>query len=192
MRRLAFAAAAAALVAGCASTSRVTLLPDEGVATAGAVAAFDPKTDAEVGELTAPNTQAVVGGRSFRPVATRPDAYAGLLSVMPYPPRVYVLYFTEGTTDLTAESKPILEALRKAVSPGAEVQIVGHTDTVGSSQDNDELSRDRAVEIRAALVRQGLPLENARVTGRGEREPRVPTADNVSEPANRRVEVILR
>jgi hypothetical protein len=28
--------------------------------------------------------------------------------------------------------------------------------------------------------------------GRGERELRVPTEDNVSEPGNRRVEVILR
>jgi outer membrane protein OmpA-like peptidoglycan-associated protein len=35
-------------------------------------------------------------------------------------------------------------------------------------------------------------VENARVTGRGERELRVHTADGVDEPANRRVEVILR
>lgn len=191
MRRLAFAAVAA-LLAGCASTARVTLLPDEGVSTSGSVAAFDPKTDAEIGALKAPNTQAVVGGRTFREAPAKQDAYADLLSVMPYPPRVYVLYFTEGTTDLTEESKPILEALRKVVTASSEVQITGHTDTVGTSDSNDRLSRDRAVEIRAALVRQGLPVENARVVGRGEREPRVPTADGVSEPANRRVEIILR
>lgn len=191
MRPLALAALTV-LLAGCASTARVTLLPDEGVPTAGAVAAFDPESNDEVGDLTAPNTQAVVGGRTFKPGPAPANAYADLLSVMPYPPRVYVLYFTQGTTDLTEESKPILEALRQAVTSGSEVQIVGHTDTVGSSESNDALSRERAVEIRAALVRQGLPLENARVTGRGEREPRVPTADNVDEPANRRVEVILR
>jgi outer membrane protein OmpA-like peptidoglycan-associated protein len=187
------ALAAAALLAGCASTARVTLLPDEGVSTAGAVAVFDPETDAEIGDLTTPNSQALAGGAEFRPQPPpSADAYAGLLSAMPYPPRVYVLYFKEGTTDLTDESIPVLDALRKAVTPGSEVQIVGHTDTVGSSQSNDQLSRDRAVEIRAALVREGLPVENARATGRGERELRAPTADNVREPANRRVEVILR
>lgn len=191
MRPLAFVAAAA-LLTGCASTARVTLLTDEGVATAGAVAAFDPESGSEVGDLTQPNTQATVGGATFKTRAVPADAYAGLLSVMPYPPRVYMLYFKEGTADLTDESMPILEALRKAVTASSDVQIVGHTDTVGTSESNDALSRDRALEIRAALVREGLPIENARVTGRGERELRVPTADNVREPANRRVEVILR
>ena len=102
------------------------------------------------------------------------------------------MYFFEGTTDLTPESAPILEALRAVVTESSEVQITGHTDAVGSFQDNDSLSHERAVEIRAALVKKGLPVANAKVTGRGERELRVKTADGVREPANRRVEVILR
>ena len=74
----------------------------------------------------------------------------------------------------------------------SEVQITGHTDTVGSDDSNDRLSYERAVEIRAELVKQGLPVAAAKVTGRGERELLVQTADGVSEQANRRVEVILR
>lgn len=181
--------AAASLLGGCAS-SKVSLYADAEGPT-GAVAVFDPATDSEVGALTEANTWAAVGGKSLKPQRIK-TPHTDLMARMPPPPRAYVLYFQEGKTDLTAESEPVLSALRLAVTPAADVQIVGHTDTMGSSADNDALSRDRATEIRAALVRQGLPVENAKVTGRGERELRIPTGDGVSEPGNRRVEVILR
>ncbi|RAK67500.1 OmpA family protein [Phenylobacterium kunshanense] len=190
MRVLAFAAAAG-LLSGCA-TSTVTLLNDEAGGPTGAVAVYDQDTGAEQGQLTAANTMARVGGKTVTVRPARGDRYADLMSRMPYPPRAYVLYFYEGTVQITEESKPVLEALRRAVTAETDVQIIGHTDTVGETEFNDKLSYDRAVEVRAALVKDGLPVENSRVVGRGERELRVPTADNVSESGNRRVEVILR
>jgi outer membrane protein OmpA-like peptidoglycan-associated protein len=72
------------------------------------------------------------------------------------------------------------------------VQITGHTDTVGSTADNDVLSLKRAGEIREALAVQGLNLTITRAVGRGERELLVPTPDNTAEPRNRRVEIIVR
>jgi outer membrane protein OmpA-like peptidoglycan-associated protein len=188
MRAVVVLAAAAAL-AGCA-TSKVSLYPDAD-GTTGAVAVFDAKSEAEVGALTQPNTWAKVGGGAVtaRPIA---ESHASLMAWMPAPPRVYLLYFIQGTTDITPESEPTLAALRAAITGASEVQITGHTDTVGTSELNDGLSRDRAAEIRAALVKRGLPVENAKVTGRGERELRIPTADGVNEGGNRRVEVILR
>jgi outer membrane protein OmpA-like peptidoglycan-associated protein len=189
--RAAPALALAGLLAGCAS-SDVTLLNDAGSDRSGAVAVLDPKTGAEVGTLTAGDTRARVGRRTVKAKSVKSGFWSSLLGFVPYAPRVYVMYFVEGTTELTPESVPILEALRAVATDASEVQITGHTDTVGTSESNDALSRDRAVEIRAALVKQGLPFENAKVTGRGERELRVPTEDGVSEAANRRVEVILR
>lgn len=189
--RAAPALALAGLLAGCA-TSDVTLLNDAGSDRSGAVAVLDPKTGAEVGALTAGDTRARLGDREVRPKPVKPGFWSSLLGFVPSAPRAYVMYFVEGTTDLTPESVPILEALRAVATPASEVQITGHTDTTGSSESNDKLSYDRAVEIRAALVKQGLPFENAKVTGRGERELRVPTEDGVAEGANRRVEVILR
>jgi len=38
----------------------------------------------------------------------------------------------------------------------------------------------------------GVPAERIVIAGRGEREPIVPTADNVDEPRNRRVEINVR
>ena len=189
MRRAAVLALCAAL-AGCAS-ARVALLNDETGGTVGAVAVMDPKSGTERGQLTQANTEARLAGARVQPKPLTTN-YDALLSAMPPPPRVFTLYFVEGTTKLTPESAPTLDELRRIVTPTSDVQITGHTDTTGDAASNDKLSLDRAIEVRAALVQEGLPVANARVTGRGEREPKVRTADGVSEPANRRVDVILR
>lgn len=166
---------------------------DEGGTTTGAVAVLDPETGQEVGELAQPNTRAKLGKKG-RIRSRKPGGglFGDLLSRVPYPPRSYIFYFVQGSTELTPESQPILDALRKEVTETSEVQITGHTDTVGTFESNDKLSYERAVEIRAELVKRGLPVASARATGRGERELRIPTADGVSEAGNRRVEVILR
>lgn len=189
--RVLSALALAGLLGGCA-TSDVTLLNDAGSDRSGSVAVFDPKSGEEVGALSVGDTRARLGGKTVKVQRAKAGLWSGLMSWTPAAPRVYVMYFVEGTTDLTPESLPILAALRAAAEPASEVQITGHTDTTGSDETNDKLAYERAIEIRAALVKQGLPFESARVVGRGERELRVPTADEVSEPANRRVEVILR
>ena len=193
MRGLLAVAVAAVFVSGCATTSsNVTLLPDEGKQTSGAVAVLDAKSEAEVGQLATANTRARVGGKRVKARVYKAGFRSDLLGRVPYQPRTYVLYFLDGATTLDAGSQPILDALRHEVSETSEVQITGHTDTVGTDESNDKLSYERAVEIRAELVKQGLPVQSARVTGRGEREMLVPTPDGVSEAGNRRVEVILR
>jgi outer membrane protein OmpA-like peptidoglycan-associated protein len=183
----------AALLAGCATGSTVTLLNDEGKATSGAVAVLDAKTEAERGEMASANTTADVGGRAVKAKAAKADRRReNVVAWTPYKPRVYVMYFYEGGTDLTEESIPVLDALRKAVTAESEVQITGHTDTVGDAASNDRLSLARATEVRTALVQAGLPFGNSKVVGRGERELRVATPDDTEEPANRRVEVVVR
>jgi outer membrane protein OmpA-like peptidoglycan-associated protein len=121
-----------------------------------------------------------------------PAAYADLVNTLPPPPRHFRLYFVEGTTTLTEASKPTFQIVQALVTPGSYVQIVGYTDTVGSAADNQKLSERRADEIKRALVALGLPVQDARTTGRGEHDLAKPTADNVAEPLNRRVEIVLR
>ena len=66
------------------------------------------------------------------------------------------------------------------------------TDTVGGAEENDNLSTRRAEEVSKWLVSQGLDPPIMSASGRGERELKQPTMDNVSNAANRRVEVIVR
>jgi outer membrane protein OmpA-like peptidoglycan-associated protein len=119
---------------------------------------------------------------------------ARLVSELPPPAKSFTLYFLEGTTELTPASIPVLEALRQEIAhrPGAEIQVTGHTDTVGSEADNDTLSRNRAKEVSALLAAKGFDPSVMTAVGRGERELKEQTADNVSSDANRRVEVIVR
>jgi len=180
------------LLGGCAS-GRVVLLPGEAGAPVGSVAVLNPKTEAEQGALTTANTQTALGSR----VSPRPAdaaAYAALTDTLPLPGARFTLYFVEGTTQITAESEPVLAQLFDEVAkrPGVEVQITGHTDTFGSDADNDALSLRRAKEIRDALVEKGLNPNITRSVGRGERELLVATGDGVREDKNRRVEITVR
>jgi outer membrane protein OmpA-like peptidoglycan-associated protein len=70
--------------------------------------------------------------------------------------------------------------------------VIGHTDTVGSHDDNDVLSLKRASYVKGLLIKLGIAPEQISVAGRGERELLVPTEDGVDEQKNRRVEVNVR
>ncbi|MGW8271453.1 MAG: OmpA family protein [Burkholderiales bacterium] len=116
------------------------------------------------------------------------------LGALPARPVSFNLYFVSGTDELTPASKleldkAMAELKRRSVP---DIVLIGHTDTVGSLESNDRLSLSRAERVRKALMQQGLKAQRIETAGRGEREPLVRTADGVSEPRNRRVEVNVR
>ena len=121
-------------------------------------------------------------------------AFADALSARPDAPARFTLYFKEGSDELTADSvkevEKVLAEIRKRPAP--DLIIVGHTDRVGSLADNDRLALKRAEKMRGEMVRQGLPADSVQAAGRGEREPLMPTADEVAEARNRRVEMLVR
>lgn len=121
-------------------------------------------------------------------------AFAEALSARPDAPIRFTLYFREGSDELTPGSQKDLESVMAEVRkrPAPDVIVVGHTDKVGFLQDNDRLALKRAEKMRSELLRQGLPADSVLAAGRGEREPLVPTADEVAEPRNRRVEMLVR
>jgi outer membrane protein OmpA-like peptidoglycan-associated protein len=121
--------------------------------------------------------------------------FADALAAQPPEPIKYTLYFISGGTDLTPDSQPHIETIINEVAKrqAVEVEITGHTDRVGSVADNDRLSLQRAEAVLKILLQRGMKAGSFKhVVGRGEREPLIPTADDVAEPRNRRVEVIVR
>ena len=182
------------LVTACAG-QQVTLLPGEEGHPTGALAVLDQNGGDEA-VLNKPLASAKLnrGRASLRTLSTVKAADQRVIATLPPPAHSFTIYFFEGTTKMTPESQPILDAIRKeiALRPGAEVQVTGHTDTLGSDDDNDRLSNDRANEILKVLIAAGLPPDVLSAVGRGERDLLVPTADGVANAANRRVEVIVR
>ena len=117
---------------------------------------------------------------------------AALLTSLPPPAKSFVLYFDLGTVTPTADPGSADGAPgRDRSRSGPQVEVTGHTDTVGSEADNDRLSQQRAEEVLNWLAGQGFDRSLMSAVGRGERELR-PTVDNFSSAANRRVEVIVR
>ena len=181
------------LLAGCAS-ERVVLLPSaDGRASALIV------RDAR-GELILdkPYAASVRRGDANTAYEATPDEvkarFADALAAQPARPSSYLLYFEPGGNVLTAASRAELNKLRLEISrrAAAEIRVIGHTDRVGSVEDNDALSKKRAETIKAALIEGGVPAEMLETVGRGERDLLVPTDDEVNEPKNRRVEINLR
>ncbi len=120
--------------------------------------------------------------------------FGATLDALPGSPATFLLYFLEGKDELTDESRAELDRVFAELKrrPLPDIVVIGHTDSVGALEYNDQLSLARAQRVRQMLIDRGLPAERIEAAGRGKRELLVPTADNVSEPRNRRVEINVR
>jgi outer membrane protein OmpA-like peptidoglycan-associated protein len=132
---------------------------------------------------------------SLERMAAALPMFQDAITALPPRPVSFLLYFITGTDDLTDASKlelaRMLEELRRREV--ADIVVIGHTDRVGNAPANDELSLQRAERVKAEFVAQGIAsAERIRAAGRGERDPLVPTEDDVDEPLNRRVEINVR
>ena len=194
--RGALALGLAVLSAGC-TTQSVTLLPGEPGHPVGAVAVLN-EDGSERGLLDSANSRAGLAGRRVRPttVADRKveRRYGSLVGDLPPPAEHFILGFDIGKSQPAADQEATLQAILHvaAARPGAEVQVVGHTDTLATDAVNDDLSMRRASDVRLFLISRGLSPDQVRATWRGKRELKVPTPDGVANAENRRVEVIVR
>lgn len=120
--------------------------------------------------------------------------FASALAAQPEPPKSYLLYFQTGSNELDAAAQ---DALTQALADIAErkqvrVAVIGHTDRVGAAQVNARLALARVESVRAALTAAGISDAVITSLSHGEYDPLVPTADEVAEPRNRRVEIVVR
>jgi len=116
---------------------------------------------------------------------------------IPAPPpvarRVFLVFFDWDRATITAEGARIVQQAADAYKSGAPVQlqVTGYTDSSGSVGYNQRLSERRANAVAAALARLGVARNEMTISGRGKNDQRVPTADGVREPQNRRVEILF-
>lgn len=75
--------------------------------------------------------------------------------------------------------------------PDTIVEVVGHTDNIGSPAYNNSLSQARASSVANVLINSGVRPSRVRVYGAGETQPVASNANASGRQANRRVEIII-
>jgi outer membrane protein OmpA-like peptidoglycan-associated protein len=181
-------------LAGCATGTRVTLMPDHG-GHVGAVVVSNAQgrqrieqaySSIDVPESSAPGKPRPVDRATFE------KAHRALLDAQPTPPRSFELNFLFDSMELTPASRDLLPAVLQAVrdrSP-TEVTVFGYADSVGTEQYNMNLSaqRARAVAKRLKQIDPNLPVD---VRYFGDKSPLVPSPPGKPEPRNRRAEIVI-
>lgn len=102
--------------------------------------------------------------------------------------------FQTGSTELSPAAQFNLDKLATSFRQYGDnnVEVTGHTDSIGSNASNIELSQRRAVSVGKYLIGQGIDKNRIQVYGAG---PSQPIASNSSEEGraqNRRVEIRLK
>ncbi|MBT0957285.1 OmpA family protein [Alphaproteobacteria bacterium KMM 3653] len=110
-------------------------------------------------------------------------------------PKGYFIRFAFNSSRLTPEYAAHVKRLAGAfVAPElstACIMLVGHTDTVGSANFNDVLSRSRAKQVAEALLQTGQ-IQSARLRTEGRGERAALAGLDGADPLNRRVEILVR
>jgi OmpA-OmpF porin, OOP family len=106
--------------------------------------------------------------------------------------QVFLVFFDWDKDTITPQGMDVVRQAADAWRAGGMVTIhvTGYTDASGSVGYNQRLSERRANNVANALTRLGVPRQTMDVSGRGKNDQRVPTADGVREPQNRRVEIV--
>jgi peptidoglycan-associated lipoprotein len=181
------------LLAGCASKSYVVLLENPDGST-GAVVVKGSQGEQVIDQA---RHGAALDGATKPAAVAEADIqrdFAAAMAARPLLPERFLLYFASGGAQLTAESQALLPKIvdSAAKRPAVDVSIIGHTDTVGRAEQNEELALKRAQAIAELIKAKGLQVHALSIESHGERNLLIRTADEVAEPRNRRVEISLR
>ena len=103
------------------------------------------------------------------------------------------IFFESGTANLQEVSMYEIERLAKILkeNDNLDLKITGHTDDIGSEQDNQTLSLDRAYAVKEAIVKMGINSERLSTIGKGEIEPIASNETEEGRLQNRRTEFLL-
>lgn len=195
MRRFGLAFILLLTLSACSSRQALfTVLPNPD-GTAGEITVDDGQQSVR---LDKPYASSEIVKGSARPVAMNDtqvqQIFGTALAAQPIPPSHFRLYFENNADIMTPDSqqlyKTVFDDIRKR--PVYEVEVVGHTDTTGTLEHNQDLSLTRAGAIREMLIKDKIEPKAISIAGRGQLDLLVKTGPNVPEPRNRRVEITIR
>lgn len=102
--------------------------------------------------------------------------------------------FSSGSATLSSSSFQILDSLYDVAQtcPSAKINVGGHTDDSGNSQQNTWLSIKRARQVANYLLDKGLAPTQFSIIGFGERRPIASNETDTGRARNRRIEFTIK
>jgi hypothetical protein len=104
-----------------------------------------------------------------------------------------IINFKTGKFDIESVNYPVLDEVIEGISkePTVIIYISGHTDDVGTSQNNLTLSFARAEAVQKYLMRKGVAKSKIFISGMGKTEPVIKNDSPENRAKNRRIEIRL-
>lgn len=101
--------------------------------------------------------------------------------------------FDSGSANLKQAAVDNFDRVMQFISgyPERAIRIEGHTDSSGSEDLNQKLSKRRADAVKALLVQNGIAADRINAVGQGEAHPVATNSTEAGKAKNRRVEIIL-
>jgi OmpA-OmpF porin, OOP family len=106
---------------------------------------------------------------------------------------IYGIYFDFASDRIKEESEPVLSEIAEVLrsNPTWNLNVEGHTDSIGSDADNLDLSRRRSSAVKQALTtRYKINLKRLQTSGFGESRPKDRNDTMEGRARNRRVELV--
>ena len=107
--------------------------------------------------------------------------------------RMNNIFFETAKADLRPESFAELDRMVALLNehPSMEISIDGHTDNVGTTAFNEQLSQARAQAVETYLIGKGITTKRLRVRGYGDTKPVASNDTDEGRQQNRRVEFTI-
>ena len=105
----------------------------------------------------------------------------------------YQVYFDTNSSTINARGQMIAKTVAYLVANNGttRVTVIGKTDRVGAPPANMALAQRRAEAVSDALITAGVPTARIDTSWAGEGKQQVATADDISEPRNRVVDITV-
>ena len=103
--------------------------------------------------------------------------------------------FASGKSELLPIARESLDKVAEVLQeqdPNKKFVVEGHTDSVGSEENNRRLSQRRAEGVRDYLVSRGVPSSQISAVGKGESSPVATNQTPDGRANNRRVEIVVK
>ncbi len=102
--------------------------------------------------------------------------------------------FVSGRSNLDPDSAGLVDRLIETAlrCPTTNIEIAGHTDTVGENAANQALSEKRAQAVMEYLVKAGLPASRFTAVGYGSTQPVATNDTDEGKAQNRRIEFVVK